>query len=85
MLAFGLIAVFIATLTFSRKVMIFIPVGYIVSFLIAWLCSTNGTDLYGAQTNNGWILWTITFLVFILVGIVWEFAGKGTVNADKLW
>jgi hypothetical protein len=81
---FGLIAIVIAALTLSRKVMICVPVGYMIGFLSAWLFNTDGVDPGGGLLNDGWIIWTVSFLAIILVGIVWELIKKRTAKtADE--
>jgi len=70
--ALGLIAIVIAALTYSRRVMICVPIGYMIGFLAAWLFNTDSFDPGGGLLNNGWIIWTISLLALLLTGIVWE-------------
>ena len=69
---FGLISIRIAALSFSRKVMACVPAGYMIGFFSAWLFNTDSVDPGGGLLNNGWIIWTISFLALVLAGIVWE-------------
>lgn len=46
--------------------------GYIGGFAIAFLFHSDGVDAGGARTNNLWIIWTVTLLACIVVGIVIE-------------
>jgi hypothetical protein len=71
---FGLIAIVVAALIFSRKAMICVPVGYMAGFLLAWLLNTDGVDPGGGQINNAWIIWTVSFIVVVFAGVVWGFA-----------
>ena len=83
LLAFGLVAIVIAALAFSRKVMICVPVGYMAGFLSAWLFNSDGVDPGGGLTNNGWIIWAISFLAFIIAGIIWEVVCNRTKRTDQ--
>ena len=73
---FGVIVIAVAALTYSRKVMIFVPAGYIIGFLSAGLFNKDGFDPGGGLTNNGWIIWTVTLLAIILAGVAWEVARR---------
>ena len=54
-------------------------ISYIIGFLLGYIFQTNGVDAGGGTTNNLWIIWTITILVFIFISIIIElFVSKKT-------
>ena len=74
---FGVIVIFTATLKFSRKVMIGTVVGYGGGFALAVLFNTNTFDLNPSiYVNNAWIIWTVLYIIFIVLGIIWEIVSK---------
>jgi len=75
---FGLISIRIAALSFSRKVMACVTAGYMIGFFSAWLFNTDSVDPGGGLLNNGWIIWTISFLALVLAGVAWEIICKRT-------
>lgn len=46
--------------------------GYVGGFLIAFIFNSNGIDAGGGRTNNLWIIWTVTMLICIIIGIAIE-------------
>jgi hypothetical protein len=72
LLVVGIVAVIIAAIFDWRKVMISTVVGYIGGFALGILFSVDGVDQGGGVTNNWWAIWTVSFLVLIIAGIVWE-------------
>ena len=74
---FGVVVIFIATLKFSRKVMIGTVVGYGGGFVLAVLFNTNTFDPnLGIYVNNAWIIWTVSYIICIALSILWEIASK---------
>jgi len=69
---FGLVAILIAAFTFSTKVMICVPAGYLFGSFAAWLFNTDRIDLGGGRLNDSWMIWTVLFIIFLLAGVVWE-------------
>jgi len=72
---FGLIMIVSAAIFDGRRLMVCTVLGYLIGFALGmglhW-------DTYhpergpGVYTNNNWLIWTLVFLLFIGVGIVWE-------------
>jgi hypothetical protein len=51
--------------------------GYAVGLLLAILFNSDKFDANsGIYTDNAWAIWTISFLLFIFVGIMWEIISK---------
>jgi hypothetical protein len=70
---FGLIAILVAAITYSRKVMACVPVGYITGFTAGMLFNT---DFYNEENgviySNSWVIWTVTYLIIVVIGILLE-------------
>jgi len=76
LLAVGLIALIVAAIFDGRKIMIFTIIGYMGGFVLGMLFNTDGVDQSGARTNNAWWIWTVSFAVIILAGVIWEIVSK---------
>ena len=72
---FGLATLLISLFAFSRKVVICVALGYIVSFTFAMLFNA---DVYQNESlyNNAWIIWSISYLLIIVLGIVIELSTR---------
>lgn len=81
MLILGLIVILVAAITYSRKVMICTIVGYIISFLIGMVSSSDYYQ-YGTRYNNDWKIWMLSYLFFITLGIVLELIIKHKKNRN---
>ena len=59
----------------AHKAMIFVVIGYIIGFLLGIMF---GEYIYYPELNYGrhnwWGIWTQWFLIFIAIGLTWEFA-----------
>ena len=73
---FGLIVIIVSALFNSRKVMICTPIGYIMGFVLGMLFNTDSLDPGGGILNNAWIIWTTSFLMLIIIGVVLEVVTK---------
>ena len=77
---FGLTAILIAAVFNARKAMYSTAGGYIIGFAMGMLFNWDtfhpeyGPN--GSYTNNGWLIWLLSFLLFIAVGLIWEIAGR---------
>ncbi len=69
---FGLIVLGLSSIFYARRVMLLTPLGYILGFITGALFNVDNFDEHGSRLNNFWIWWTIVFLIFIVVGLVWE-------------
>ena len=75
LLVLGLIVIAISALANTRKVMIATVVGYVVGFAFGMLFNWDTFDPNSrTYRNNNWQIWTLVFLTFIVIGIVWEIA-----------
>ena len=76
---FGLIAIIFAAIFDARKVMACTVVGYMNGFAFGMLFhwdSYHPERGPGVYTNNNWLLWTLFFLLFIAIGVIWEILDK---------
>lgn len=72
----GMFIIIISSFFYSKKVMISTVIGYSIGFIFSILFNKDGIDPGGGRTNNAWIIWTYTFLIIILIGVVWEIIDK---------
>ena len=58
---------------------------YIGGFVLAMLLNSDGVDPGGGRTNNGWIIWTLVYIIILLGGIVIDFVmhKRGMNHATK--
>jgi len=72
---FGLIVIGIAALFDGCGLMLCTVAGYLLGFALGMVFNW---DTYhpergiGVYTNNNWLIWTLGFLLFIGVGLIWE-------------
>jgi len=45
---------------------------YIIGFMLGILFNIDSLDQGGGRLNNAWIIWTISFVVIIFIGVIWE-------------
>lgn len=80
LLAFGFIVVLSAAVLYYRKVMICTSAGYMAGFILAMVFNTDyagpGDKIDTMSYNNGWIIWTISFLAVIFIGTIWELISR---------
>ena len=74
----GIFAAIIAAIFDGRKVMICTMIGYIGGFAFGIMFGVDGVDQGGAATNNWWVLWTISFIVLIVTGVIWDLLDRRT-------
>lgn len=55
-----------------KRLSIFTTLAYVVGFVLAMLFNKDGLDPGGGRTNNAWLIWGITFVLIILIGVIWE-------------
>lgn len=73
---FGLMITVIAAIFEARGVMLLTATGYIGGFALGILFGVDHADPSGGRSNNIWLIWTVSFLIIILVGIIWELLNK---------
>lgn len=76
LLVFGLIIISVAAFLNARRVMVLTVVGYIGGFAMGIMFGIDGVDPGGGKTNNKWLIWTLSFIIIILVGVIWEMLNK---------
>jgi len=76
LLIISLIAILIAAFINGKKIMIGTVIGYIGGFSLGILFGVDGVDQGGARTNNWWWIWIVSFVVFILMGVLWEIVSR---------
>ncbi|MCL2136248.1 MAG: hypothetical protein FWH40_01790 [Coriobacteriia bacterium] len=67
-LAVIVVSAFIA----SWRISLLCCVGYLAGFFAGWLFQADGTDAGGGKTNSLWIIWTLVYLLAVLLGMLWE-------------
>jgi transcriptional regulator with XRE-family HTH domain len=72
----GLLIIAISAFANGHRVMISVPVGYLAGFILAAIFNSDGTDPGGGRINNGWIVWTFSFLIIVVAGLAWQLAAK---------
>lgn len=73
---FGLMITLIGAVFEARCVMLLTATGYIGGFALGILFGVDHADSGGGRSNNMWVIWTVSFLIIILVGIIWELLNK---------
>ncbi|MCL1863413.1 MAG: hypothetical protein FWF78_07600 [Defluviitaleaceae bacterium] len=74
---FGLIVLFISVVLNGRKIMIFIPLGYVAGFAVGmvlpWEVFRLAPDGEWYYFDQSWVAWTVTYLIFMAVGLIFDF------------
>lgn len=69
----GLVVIAISSFYKCKFISISASIGYIIAFVLAVFFEQDYADPTGAMTmNNLWIIWTASYLCFILLGIIVE-------------
>ena len=83
-LLFGMGMLFVAVSFFLKcKVApIVIAVGYMIGFVVGVVFEADSVDAGGASTNNLWLIWTMVFVGFAVLGYLAEkiFKHRGGAN-----
>ena len=66
----------IATLSSKKILMAFAATGYPIGFIIGTIFNRDSLDPGGGLLNNWWIVWTVTYLLIVLIGIIIEIIVK---------
>ena len=72
LLVVGLVVLCFASIFNCKKVMMLTVLGYIGGFAAGILFGVDGVDPGGGATNNWWMIWTISFIVLIIIGAMWD-------------
>ena len=76
----GLTAIFISAFFGAKKVMVCTVAGYVISFIAGIVFNYEYDFIMDGVLQDrrytAWLIWTISFLVLIFAGILWEFIGK---------
>ena len=62
----------IATLSSKKILMVFVVMGYPVGFIIGTTINRDSFDPGGGLLNNWWIVWTVSYILIVLIGIIIE-------------
>ena len=79
----GAVVIILACIANYRKTVFFAPIGYGLGFVLAMVFNTDGLDPGGGTTNNGWIIWTVSFLVIVAIGAIWESVSEFIQRSDN--
>ena len=84
----GLAVILIAAVYNARKPMYSTAGGYIIGFVLGmlfnWDTFHQERGPNGSSTNNGWIIWLFSFLLFVAVGVIWDIANRTIRKHRKL-
>lgn len=76
----GLVVLIISAIKDARKVMGCTIVGYIGGFALGIVFGVDVpvdvANTNSGTTNNWWFIWTISYLVIIIIGVIWEVLAK---------
>ena len=73
---FGIFVICVAGIFNAKRIMLCTVSGYCVGFFMGVLFEVKWIDSNGASRNNLWIWFTLTMIVFVSVGVVWEIVNK---------
>ncbi len=76
LLMFGCIVLGISALLSRKWVSLFTSLGYSLGFAIGSFLQSDVPDARGVLSNNLWKIWTLSYLVIILLGIVFELVNQ---------
>jgi hypothetical protein len=76
LLIVGLVTIVLVNTFDSRKIAFCTIGGYSVGFIFAMLFSNEKIDPSGGILDNAWIIWTVIFLVFVAIGVIWEMTSR---------
>ena len=84
---FGLCIIVISTFFDARTISAAVVIGYISGFIIGEILGSTyyvyvGHDLWIAR-HNMWFIWTIVYLLCILLGLIWDILRKKLKNNKK--
>ena len=72
LLVLGLVVMVISVLTTKKILPYFISVGYIIGFVFGFIFQVTKMDANGVSVNNLWVIWTVVYVAFIVLGFICE-------------
>ena len=73
----GLAVILISALLGAKKVMVCTAAGYVISFIAGIVFNSEYDFIVDGilqdRRSTAWQIWTVSFIVLIFAGIVWEF------------
>jgi len=72
LLVLGLVVMGISLLTTKKVLPYFISAGYIIGFVFGFIFQVTKMDANGVSVNNLWVIWTVVYVAFIVLGFICE-------------
>ena len=79
----ALVILLAAFFTKKFRLSVMVSLGYPASFGIGLLLHRSDVDPGGGATDNLWIIWAVSLLIWILAGIVMEMLAARKKQSDK--
>ena len=84
LVVFGWVVILLAALANAKKVMVCVVIGYMAGFGLGVLFNRDYYAYRGMYNNepifvlvnDGWYIWTVSYLVIIVLGIAWQIIGR---------
>ncbi|SNR91659.1 hypothetical protein SAMN05446037_1001401 [Anaerovirgula multivorans] len=80
----SLIIIVIASIVGRRILSVATVAGYMGGFVFAMVFNTDGIDPGGGATNNAWMIWSIVFIVCLLIGLIVNIIYKGKIQKQHI-
>ena len=88
MFILGLAVILIAAFPDAKKVMICTAAGYVISFIAGIVFNSEYDSIVDGvlqdRRSTAWQIWTASFLVLIITGIVWEVISNRMKNRREI-
>ncbi|MCQ4863599.1 hypothetical protein [Pseudoflavonifractor phocaeensis] len=72
----GLVILSVSLLFKKRATAVMTIIGYMGGFALGAIFNSDGVDQGGGTTNNLWIIWTVAFLICVVVGVIVDVVAK---------
>lgn len=72
----SIVVIVMASILKKRRVFVGVIVGYLGGFILAMIFKQEGLDAGGGASSNGWLIWTVFFLLSIGITILWSLKEK---------
>lgn len=87
MLLLGLVVICIASFPSAKRVIVCTVAGYVVSFIIGILFNREydfiADGVVQSRNYTAWQIWTISFVIVILIGVIWEIINNRCVKLRR--